>query len=274
MSIDSTPKRIKPLPQTRRSKYDGSIRFSELPPKENRAMQIRRSESGDTFKNISVGLQDIDEAIIYFFKNVIKPRVLENGELIDVPMMYGNPEHQTIQSYGYMRDTKGQIISPVVMYRRTNMSRDNSVPVDKANRNLVHVYPKKYSNDQNKYDRFSLINNLKPTYEMYNIVVPDYIILTYECAIWASFVTQMNKIVEMLNYWEGHYWGDPDKFKFKTKIDSFDQNVEVDTEKGRLVRSNFTLEIRGFLIPEVANDLLTTQKTYTKQQIVLFEQIY
>ena len=268
MAENPTVKRQKPLSRTQREKFDGTTRFSKLPPKENRARQIKRSD--DTFKNIHVGLQEMDEAVVYFFNNVIKPRVLENGILIDVPLMYGDPEHWAqIQTRGYMRDAKNKIIAPVVMYRRTSMSRDDSVPIDKADRNLVHVYPRKWSDEHNKYDRFSLVHNIRPTYEMYNIVIPDHVIISYECVIWTSFITQMNKIVEQMNYWEGSYWGDDDKFKFKAKIDSFDQSVDVDTDKGRLVRSNFSLELKGYLIPEVANDLLTTQKEFTKQQIIL-----
>jgi len=190
--------------------------------------------------------------------------------LIDVPVMYGDPEFWAqVQARGYARDKKGQIIAPAVMFRRTNMSRDDTMPVDKADRNIVHVLPKKWSSEHNKYDRFSLVHNIQPTYELYSIVVPDYIILNYECSIWTSFITQMNKIVEILQYWEGQYWGDEKRFKLKAKIDSFDQNVEISTEKGRVVRSNFTLEIRGFLIPEVANDQITTQKAYSKQQIII-----
>ena len=79
----------------------------------------------------------------------------------------------------------------------------------------------------------------------------------------------LNKIVEQLVYSEGAYWGDKKKYKFRSKIDSFDQNIDVTTDKGRLVKSNFTLMINGFLIPEEYDDLITTQKTYTKQQIVL-----
>jgi len=268
MAISNTPKRQKPLPRTRRENFDGTLRYSGKPAREKREEQIKRSD--DTFKDISIGLQDIDEAIIFYFKNIIKPRVLENGILIDVPIKYGDPEMWvSSQKDGYLRDRKGKIIAPIVMYRRTNVGRDDNIPIDKVDRNLVHYFPKKWSNEHNKYDRFSLKNNIKPTYEMYNIVVPDYVIITYECIIWTSFVTQMNKIVEQMQFAEGDYWGDDEKFKFKAKIDNFDMNTELSTEKGRMVRSNFTLDIQGFLIPEEANDLITTQKTYTTQQIIL-----
>ena len=42
--------------------------------------------------------------------------------------------------------------------------------------------------------------------------------------------------------------------------------IQINTEAGRIVRSNFALTVRGFLIPEVANDQITTQKSFTKQQ--------
>ena len=263
-----TPKRQKPLSRVQRTDYDGSLRFAGNPSRENRAMQIKRSD--DKIGNISIGLQDIDEAILYYFQNVIQPRVLDNGILIDVPIRYGDPESwSAIQRDGFMRDDKNHIIAPVIMYRRTNMSRDDNVPIDKADGNLVHTFPKKKSNAHNSYDRFSLIHNLKPTYEMYNVVVPDYVVITYECMVWTSFIVQMNRILEKLQYSEGQYWGDEKRFKFKSAIESFDNNTEINTERGRLVRNSFTLTIKGFLVPEVANDLITTQKNYTTQQIII-----
>jgi len=266
MTISTIPKRQKPLPRSRRENFDGTLRFSGKPAREKREEQIKRSD--DTFKNMSITLQDIDEAILFYFNNVIKPTVTENEQIINVPVKYGDPElWKSSQKDGYIRDRKGKIISPVIMFRRTNISRDPSMPVDKIDRNIVYQFPRKYSNEHNKYDRFSLKNNMKPTYEIYSVVVPDYIIVTYECVIWTSFITQMNNIVEQVQYAEGDYWGDDKKFKFKAKIDSIDMIVELD--KGRVVRSNFTLEIRAFLMPEVVANLLTTQKEYTKQQIIL-----
>lgn len=267
MAINNRPKKTKPVSRIQRDKYNGDKIFAQNPRKDHREEHIRRSN--DTIKNISVGLQDHDEAILYFFNNTIKPRVEENDKLINVPLKYGDPEMwAATQKNGYILDKKGKIITPAIMYRRTNVAKDDSFPVDKTDRNIVYQYPKKWT-QKNNYDRFSLINNIIPTYEMFNVVVPDYVILTYECVIWTSFVSQMNEIIQQLEFWESKYWGDDKHFKFKAKYDSFDQNTEVSTDKGRLVRSNFTIELRGFLIPEFANDMIQTQKTYTKQQIIL-----
>jgi hypothetical protein len=35
---------------------------------------------------------DIDAAVMYYFQEVIKPTVVDNGEQIKVPVMYANPE--------------------------------------------------------------------------------------------------------------------------------------------------------------------------------------
>jgi len=52
----------------------------------------QRSRNDDNVKNFSIGLMDIDATIMYYFNNVIKPKVVENDEFIKVPIMYANPE--------------------------------------------------------------------------------------------------------------------------------------------------------------------------------------
>ena len=65
MAINERPVKQKLLPRTARLKYDGTLRFNQLPNKDNRAEQIKRSD--DVVKNIAVGLQDHDEMMLYFF---------------------------------------------------------------------------------------------------------------------------------------------------------------------------------------------------------------
>ena len=42
-----------------------------------------QSFRNDTVKPFTLGIQDIDESIMYYFKNVIKPFVIQNGERIN-----------------------------------------------------------------------------------------------------------------------------------------------------------------------------------------------
>jgi hypothetical protein len=41
----------------------------------------------DDTKQFNVGLKDIDEAVFYYFQNVIKPFVYQNGERREVPII-------------------------------------------------------------------------------------------------------------------------------------------------------------------------------------------
>ena len=79
---------------------------TELKPGEpsfNRAYET--SMKGDTSKTISIGLQDIDETIAYYFTNIINPTVTQNNRQIAVPIIYGSPEKwKAIQADGYYRD--------------------------------------------------------------------------------------------------------------------------------------------------------------------------
>jgi len=267
--IPNVVRKDKPLPRTRREKYDGSLRFSGHPSRWNRAEHIKRSN--DTFKGLSVGIEDADRTVINYFQGVIKPTVRENGVLIDVPVKYATSElWRDVQLLGYMRDKKGTVVAPHIILRRTSISRNDEIPIDKANRNILHQFPLKWSN-KNSYDRFSLLNgvNRKRTYEMYSMIVPDHVVVEYEFLIVTSFIEQMNTITEKIFVNEGQYWGEENNFKFYTKIDSISQNVDITTDKGRLVKSNFNLTLKAYLIPEYFNEYPSVQKRFTTQEIKL-----
>ena len=77
----------------------------------NRGYQYSKKEI-DKEKDISITLKDIDSAILFYFDNVIKPSVEENGEHIKVPVLYGSVERwKAILRDGYLRDKKRQIIT-------------------------------------------------------------------------------------------------------------------------------------------------------------------
>jgi hypothetical protein len=44
----------------------------------NRGIDL--SMKGDTVKDISIGLEDIDEAVLYYFNNIIKPYIIPDME--------------------------------------------------------------------------------------------------------------------------------------------------------------------------------------------------
>ena len=235
----------------------------------NRGYLYTRSD--EDIKNPEVTLMDMDSAIMFYFDEVIKPSVEDNGENVKVPTMYASPERwNAIQRDGFMRDKKRQIITPVIVYRRTSIEKDETVPQDKLDANnphLFYTFEKKFS-QQNRYDNFTTQVGLLPQREYYNVALPDYVTLTYDFIIWTSYIEQMNKIVERINYSDGAYWGDPNKLRFRSRIDSFTDATEV-SDVERLVRTNFTVTLRGYLLPEGNFDhRSTTQKFLTPKRVV------
>ena len=69
---------------------------NQFPPVNQANLPFNRSEqmsfNCDDVKPFSVGIKDIDESIMYYFDNVIRPSVIQNGERIAVPVIYGSPE--------------------------------------------------------------------------------------------------------------------------------------------------------------------------------------
>ena len=97
---------------------------------------------------------------------------------------------------------------------------------------------------------------------------PDYVTLTYDFIIWTSYIEQMNKIVERVVYSDGAYWGHPDKMRFRTSVDTFTDATEVGDAE-RLVRTNFTVTLRGYLLPKGNFDhRSTTQKFITPKKVI------
>ena len=257
-----TPKSQREISQEQITPYDserGNPNNSD-PGTINRGTQL--SYRGDTTKPFSIGIQDIDEAIFYYFTEVIKPFVIQNGQRIAVPIVYGNPEKwKSIQKDGYYRDKQGKIMSPLLVFKRDDLTKNRSLG-NKLDANQPHLYSsfvKPYSK-RNFYDSFSVLNNIKPESEQYAVVIPDYVNIKYSCVIYTYYVEQMNKIIEAINYSSDSYWGDPARFKFNSRIDSFNTTIEVTDGKDRAVKSTFDIKLNGHIIPDVIQKDLNALK--------------
>ena len=230
------------------------------------------SRKDDTVQDISIGLQDHDEAIMYYFNNVIKPSVIVNGDRTPVPIIYGSPERwKGVQKDGYFRDKEGKLQTPLIMFKRDSVEkrRDLGNKLDANNPQLFYTFQEKYTT-RNRYDNFSVLQNRIPQKERYAVVIPDYITLQYTCTIWTDFVAQNNKLVEMINYSSDSYWGDPERFKFNAKIDTYNNTTEVAQGENRVVKTNFGLTIQGYLVPDSLNKKLASEntlKTYSKSVV-------
>ena len=256
--------RNKPIPRkVRRDLNSLSIREDY-----NRANQVRRDK--DEIKNLSVSVMDHDSAIMYYFNEVIKPTIVDNKETIKVPVMYASPERwYSIQRQGFLRDKRQKVLTPAIVFRRTGIERNENIPVDKLDANSpinFQTFTQKYS-QTNRYDQFSKTVGVSPNKEHFSVVDPDHMILNYEFTIWTSYIEQMNKLVEKINYTDGSYWGEPGKMRFRSRIDAFTDASEMDAAE-RVIKTTFAVQLMGYILPEEFNSMITTKRHLTPKQVI------
>jgi len=278
-----TPKSQRELSEGLQTPYDAKMgnpndaaNNKQFPPENEANIPFNRSNQmsfrNDTTKPFSVGLKDIDESIMYYFDNVIKPTVIQNGERIPVPIIYGSPERwKSVQKDTYLRDKKGALMMPIIVFKRDNLEKNRSL-ANKLDANMPNLYTswQKSYNVKNMYSNFGVLNNRIPTKQYTANVVPDYVNLTYSCIIQTYYVEQLNKIIEAINYASDSYWGNPERFKFKALIDSFATVTELQQSQERLVKGTFSLKMHGYIIPETIQKDLNSVKKYNSKSKIIF----
>jgi len=213
-----------------------------------------------------VKLLDVDTTIAEYMVDTIIPDVEENGNQVKVPLLYGNAERwNNARKQGYLRDQRGRIQIPLVMFKRNSIERDANLAQFK-DVNTLPAY-KKYS-QHNRYERFTLQSGANRPFEQYEVSVPDYVTVTYEVMIWTSFTEHMNKIVEAFQYATDRYWGSENGYKFRTRIDSFDNQQEVGEGSERIIRTSFTMVVNAYLLPETYDEKPTVKKSFTPKKVV------
>jgi len=270
----------KPLPKTQREIFNAQVDpYAPGYDNPNNADALnshvranQQSFKDDSVKPFSIGIQDIDEAILYYFTNIIKPTVYQNLTQIPVPVIYGSPERwKAVQSDGYYRDQNQKIMSPLIMYRRTSIEKNYGIS-NKLDANHPYnygIYGQKWSN-KNAYDNFAILNNKRPQTTTYAVAIPDYVTITYECMIMTYYVEQMNKIVEAIQYASDSYWGNPERFKFKANIDSIATVTELTDGKDRIAKATFDISMNGYIIPDIPQkDLTVDKKIFSTGQFVV-----
>ena len=245
----------------------------KAPVPSNKRRENQRTRKNDDVKDFSVGLKDIDSAIVYYFQNVIKPSVLQNGIRVPVPFIYGSPERwASVQKDGYYRDKDGKMQAPLIMFKRDSVEKNRSLGNKMDANNPIHygVFEKKYSG-KNIYDAFGILTNRIPVKEFYGVIIPDYINLVYSCTIFTEYVEQMNKIVESINFASDSYWGDPERFKFRAAIDNYTTTTELVEGNDRTVKTTFQIKMAGYVVSDAINTSVANPRKFFSKSAVSFK---
>ncbi|CAB4143073.1 hypothetical protein UFOVP449_113 [uncultured Caudovirales phage] len=234
----------------------------------NREVQIKRNQND---LKQSITLFDIDTAIIGYLYDVVLPTLDDNGQSVKMPVVYGNSERwESARLNGYLRDQKGKIQLPIFMIRRSGVAKNDSMPI--LNRHVSYQAVTKWSKE-NRYSRFNLLTGAQPRYEIYNITVPDYVEVTYECMGWAAYTEQVNEIVESLNWASDEYWGDKTKYKFMSTITDYNIINELDEGNQRINRVECSINVKAYLLPERFDGEETTKKSFGVRRVILTTEV-
>ena len=271
------PKKQKEISISQQKPFDvvrGNPNIPTNPNKSQTGIDFNRSSKlsvkNDASKEFSIGLQDLDESIFYYFNNVIQPFVYQNGGRRTVPVIYGSPERwKSFRRDGYYRD-KGYPEWKSRLKRDT-ITKDRST-YNKLDSNMPNLYGSFETgfNSKNEYSNFNLLNNRKPVKQLRAVVVPDYVTLGYSFIVQTYYMEQLNKIIEIVEYASDSYWGNPERFKFKTTVDTFSTATELTVGQDRLVKGTFNINLRGYIIPDVIQkDLNSIKKYNTKAKVTI-----
>jgi len=218
--------------------------------------------------NYAVTLKDVDTSIMNFVKKIIRPTIKENNEVFRVPILYGNEERWVAaRKRGILRDKNGALMLPLIMLKRTEVSKNTEMPVgmehDLRRQTNQFVVGRQWSKT-NKYDRFAVQQGQLPVYEYLITTVPNYVILTYEFVLWTNFIEQMNPLVESFIEFNNQYWGEGLEAKFYSILETISDSSEMDRSGERFIKSNFTLTTKAYLLPEDYNSVVTNKMSNLK----------
>jgi hypothetical protein len=231
-----------------------SIEVNPGQPEHNRALEVSMKDDTQN-KTISIGLKDIDSSILYYLENVIKPTVTQNDRQLSVPIIYGSPERwKSMQADGFYRDKNGKTMVPLIMFKRDSFTKNNTIgnKLDGNKVNNVEYFETGYSK-RNVYDNFGILQNQKPQKEYILGIIPDYIDITYTMSIFTDYTEQANEITEAIEFAARSYWGDPERFMFRTNIDTFSTPVLLENGSDRANKTTMNVLVNGYIIPSGIN---------------------
>lgn len=228
---------------------------------------------------VSLGIRDMDLALTNELKNKLAIEIQQEGEKIEIPVIWDNQERWTwARKQRRLKTVKEKVLLPLVVIERDDVSKHPGLkPVsgnyrfssDQKTRVSVQRYSKK-----NRYDRFSVLNNRKPTFEVFVAQNPKFVKASYNLTVFTEYMWQMDEVIDTYTYNTKKYWGktEDEKNRYYVDFDSINTEVEM-TDDARYVQSDISLEMDGYIVPEESFDEETKQKSFTPATVTFEENI-
>lgn len=239
----------------------------------NRSEEIRRDN--DTIKTPKCTIYDVDNAIISYLSDIVQLQIIENNNIVPVPVIYANGEKWAqIRERGYMYDSGDKLMTPAAVVKRNSITERDMLKKldvnwnpegdnDYARNTLTFENP--YSK-RNRYDRFSVLQNTRPRRELYVSTVPEYVDVSYDLLLWAEYTEQLNSMIEQIMPLGGFAWGTT--WKFPTFIQDYTFETSSTPGEDRIVRASLPLTVKATLLMPYELRRSSLQKRYSIKRVV------
>lgn len=239
----------------------------------NRSEEIRRDD--DTIKTPKCTIYDVDNAIISYLSDILQLQIIENNNIIPVPVIYANGEKWAqIRERGYMYDNGDKLMTPAAVVKRNSITERDMLKKldvnwnpegdnDYARNTLTFENP--YTK-RNRYDRFSVLQGTRPRRELYVSSIPEYVDISYDLLLWAEYTEQLNSMIEQIMPTGGFAWGTT--WKFPTFIQDYTFETSSSPGEDRIVRATLPLTVKATLLMPYELRRSTLQKRYSVKRIV------
>ena len=239
----------------------------------NRSEEIRRDD--DTIKTPKCTIYDVDNAIISYLSDILQLQIIENNNIIPVPVIYANGEKWAqIRERGYMYDNGDKLMTPAAVVKRNSITERDMLKKldvnwnpegdnDYARNTLTFENP--YTK-RNRYDRFSVLQGTRPRRELYVSSIPEYVDISYDLLLWAEYTEQLNSMIEQIMPTGGFAWGTT--WKFPTFIQDYTFETSSGPGEDRIVRATLPLTVKATLLMPYELRRSTLQKRYSVKRIV------
>ena len=251
--------------------------------KGNAKVVIKKGTGLNAGKGFSIGLKEIDTAVINHIRNIMKPIVRESNEIIKVPVMYGNEERwKSVRGRGVLRDKNGVVILPVIVIKRTSLTMNPDMPLsfdnDVKGKYITVIRSSNGWSKNNRYDRFSVLTGQKPVEEFIKTGMPDFVICSYSIVMMTAFMEQMNDLNTIMVEHLETYWGDSNSYRFLSALSGdISDATEMESDGERIIKNELTIEIKGYMIPEFTDTVFgktaEMARGYTVKKVSFSEKI-
>jgi len=251
--------------------------------KGNSKVVIKKPGGTNAGKGLSIGLKEIDTAVIKHIRNIMKPKVREQNETISVPILYGNEERwNSVKTRGALRDKNGTIILPIMVIKRTSVGFDEAMPMsfdnDVQGKFISVIRSSSGWSKNNRYDRFAVLTGQKPVQEFVKTGMPDFVVCNYSIVMMTSYIEQMN---DLNGLWMEHletYFGDPTTYRFLSALSGEISNeIEMESQGERMIKNEFNMTIKGYVMPEFTDNILgktaELQRGYQPKKVSFSEKL-